>query len=139
MNRKTRTEILIKSPNNIAEKLVKSIEGRYNSTKISDPSNGLVMIKVRESAKKQLFYLGEVIVTEAKVMINDSIGKGIVIGDNEDLAVNLAIIDGCYMENIPETKLWDEMLVKESKEILKNDIRKEKEVLKTKVNFESMI
>lgn len=139
MNRKKRTEILIKSPNNIAEKLVKTIYGKYNIQNILKPENGLVMIKVRESAKKQLFYLGEVIVTEAKVKINDSIGKGIVIGDNESLAVNLAIIDGCYMENIPEIKLWDELLIKENEEILKNDIKKEKEVLKTKVNFESMI
>lgn len=139
MNRRKRTEILIKSKNNTAESLVKSIETKYDLRKITDPNNGLVMIKVRESAKKQLFYLGEVIVTEAKVQINNSIGKGIVIGDNENLARNLAIIDACYMENIPETKLWDEILIEENEEILKDEIKNEKEVLKTKVNFESMV
>ncbi len=51
------------------------------------------MIKMRETAKRELFYLGEVLVTEAKVSINGTLGMGIVVGDNEELALNLAIID----------------------------------------------
>ena len=38
------------------------------------------MVKVRESAQRTLFYLGEVLITECKVMINGFLGIGMVKG-----------------------------------------------------------
>lgn len=69
MNRKRRTEILIKGSSEIAKKISAEIEEKYIVKIVEEPNYGLVMVKIREGAKKTLFYIGEVLVTEAKVLI----------------------------------------------------------------------
>ena len=121
MNRRKRTEILIRGSKELAKNLAKEIKEKYEIKTIDEPNNGLVMIKMRETAKKQLFYLGEVLVTEAKININGHLGMGIVVGDNEELAVNLAIIDGAYKANLKEIDAWEELLLNEEKLIKKKE------------------
>ena len=96
------------------------------------------MIKMRETAKKSLFYLGEVLVTETKVQINQSFGIGIVVGDEEELSYQLAVIDAAYEANLVETKKWTLLFEEEEKRIQKNRSKQEAAILKTKVNFEMM-
>ena len=138
MNRRKRTEILIRGSKELAEKLAKEIEEKYNIKTIDEPNNGLVMIKMRETAKKQLFYLGEVLVTEAKIQINGYLGMGIVAGDNEELAINLAIIDGAYKANLKETSKWEELLLNEEKIIKEKEYKLSQKILETKVDFTTM-
>ncbi len=138
MNRRRRTEILIRGSKELAEKLAKEIEQKYDIKTIDEPNNGLVMIKMRETAKKQLFYLGEVLVTEAKININGHLGMGIVVGDNEELAVNLAIIDGAYKANLKEIDAWEELLLNEEKLIKKKEDKLSQKILETKVDFTTM-
>ena len=66
MDRKRRTRILIEGPSGLAQKLSEEIEGKYDIKTIEEPNSGLVMLKMRENSKRALFYLGEVIVVEAK-------------------------------------------------------------------------
>ena len=120
MNRRKRTEILIRGSKELAKNLAKEIKEKYEIKTIDEPNNGLVMIKMRETAKKQLFYLGEVLVTEAKIQINGHLGMGIVAGDEEELAINLAIIDGAYKADLKETSKWEELLLNEEKIIIRN-------------------
>lgn len=138
MKRKRRTEILIRSKNNLAKMLSDEINNKYNVEIIEDPNHGLVMIKKRDTAKKELFYLGEVLVTETKVAINGKIGLGIVIGDNEELSKDLAIIDAAYNSNLQEVGSWENKLINEEKKInaYKNEITKR--IMKTKVDFKTM-
>lgn len=138
MNRRKRTEILIRGTKELAEKLAKEIEEKYDIKIIDEPNNGLVMIKMRETAKKQLFYLGEVLVTEAKIHINGYLGMGIVVGDNEELAVNLAIIDGAYKANLKEVDAWKELLLNEEKLIKEKEEKLSQKILETKVDFTTM-
>lgn len=138
MNRRKRTEILIRGSKELAEKLAKEIEEKYDIKTIDEPNNGLVMIKMRETAKKQLFYLGEVLVTEAKIQINGHLGMGIVAGDNEELAINLAIIDGAYKANLKETSKWEELLLNEEKNIKEKEYKLSQKILETKVDFTTM-
>ncbi|MBE6071471.1 MAG: phosphonate C-P lyase system protein PhnG [Clostridium butyricum] len=138
MNRRRRTEILIRGSKELAEKLAKKIEEKYDIRTIDEPNNGLVMIKMRETAKKQLFYLGEVLVTEAKININGHLGMGIVVGDNEELAVNLAIIDGAYKANLKEIDAWEELLLNEEKLIKEKEDKLSQKILETKVDFTTM-
>ena len=77
MIRKKRTEILIKGSAEVSVKLAQDILTVYDIKTIEETNNSLVMVKVRESAKRSLFYLGEVLITECKVMINGSLGIGI--------------------------------------------------------------
>ena len=138
MNRRKRTEILIRGSKELAKNLAKEIKEKYEIKTIDEPNNGLVMIKMRETAKKQLFYLGEVLVTEAKIQINGHLGMGIVAGDNEELAINLAIIDGAYKANLKETSKWEELLLNEEKNIKEKEYKLSQKILETKVDFTTM-
>ncbi len=138
MNRRRRTEILIRGNKCLAKKLAEDIKNKYEVKSIEDPNNGLVMIKMRETAKRELFYLGEVLVTEAKVYVNGSLGLGIVAGDEYKLANNLAIIDGAYKGNLEEIREWEELLLKEEELIKEKEKIETKKILETKVDFSTM-
>lgn len=138
MNRRERTRILIESRNNISKKIADEIRQNYEVNIIQEPENGLTMIKVRETAKKQLFYLGEVIIIEAKCSIDGVIGVGIVANDDEDLVLNLAIIDAAYNKEIKEIDKYDRMLEEEKINIDKYQEEINQEILQTKVDFTTM-
>lgn len=138
MNRKRRTEILIRGRRKLSEKLSEEIKNKYEIKNVQDPENGLVMIKMRETAKKQLFYLGEVLVTEAKVSINGNLGLGIVNGDEEKLAYDLAVIDAAYNAELNETKMWDDLLIAEEQMINELERKESAKIMETKVDFTTM-
>ncbi|MBU5487723.1 phosphonate C-P lyase system protein PhnG [Clostridium sp. MSJ-8] len=138
MNRRERTRILIESKNNVAQKIADDIRQNYEINIIQEPENGLTMVKVRETAKKQLFYLGEVIIIEAKCSIDGVIGIGIVANDDEDLVLNLAIIDAAYNKEIKEIDKYDRMLEEEKINIDKYQEEINQEILQTKVDFTTM-
>lgn len=138
MERKRRTEILIRGNREISKKLVEEIKEKYDIKNFQEPNHGLVMIKMRETSMKQLFYLGEVLVSEAKVYVNGELGLGIVAGDNLELANDLAIIDGAYKGELKETKGWEDILLNEEFEINRREKEKEAKILETKVDFSTM-
>ncbi|AGK98330.1 phosphonate C-P lyase system protein PhnG [Clostridium pasteurianum] len=138
MRRRRRTEILIKGSSEIAKNMFKEIEKNYEIKTIEEPDSALVMIKMRESSKNSLFYLGEVLVTEAKVQINEAFGIGIVRGNKPEFAYWLAVIDAAYNLELKETGSWEKILVEEEKRIKTEEALNDSKILKTKVNFESM-
>lgn len=138
MNRRKRTEILINGSRNLAKALTREIEHNYDIQILSEPQHALTMIKMRETAKNSLFYLGEVLVTETKVQINNQLGIGIVVGNEEALSYELAVIDAAYQGDLKETVNWKLLLEEEEKRILENKEKREQAILKTKVNFEMM-
>ncbi|WP_080876070.1 phosphonate C-P lyase system protein PhnG [Oceanobacillus timonensis] len=138
MKRKRRTEILIQSDTDFAESLANQIKQTYSYKEIVAPQYGLTMVKMRESAKKSLFYIGEVLVTEAKVELNEQIGIGIIQGMHDDLALNLAIIDAAYNASLPETLSWKDALVAAEADIKRKKAKQQAELMETKVSFETM-
>lgn len=138
MKRRDRTEILIKGNVDLSRKLCKEIESKYEIKKIEEPNYGLTMLKMRESAKKSLFYIGEVLVTEAKVYVNGVVGIGIVTGDKEELAYNLAVIDGAFNAMVPEVEVWKSLLIEEKKKIQESELIEDRKIMKTKVDFTTM-
>lgn len=138
MKRRRRTEILIQGKTNLANQFAEQIINHYTVREISPPEYGLTMLKMRETARNSLYYMGEVFMTEAKVEINQQIGIGMVIGMEDDLAKNLAIIDAAYKGELPETKRWEEPLLEEEQKIYEAKVKKQQEILKTKVDFDTM-
>ncbi|WP_199617695.1 phosphonate C-P lyase system protein PhnG [Paenibacillus alkalitolerans] len=138
MRRKRRTEILINGSREIPARLAQQIIGRYEVKTIERPNNGLVMIKARETAKKSLFYFGEVFVTECKVQIGGAVGLGIVKGHEPELAYQLAVIDAAYQAGLDETKRWQEELTAEEHAIEQKRKARQRKIMQTKVNFETM-
>lgn len=138
MKRRNRTEILIQEKGHLAKTLAETITAAYECREITAPKYGMTMIKMRETAKNSLFYMGEVLVTEAKVEIGNRIGIGIVAGMEVELAKHLAIIDAAYKADLPETILWEPQLITAGDEIRKEKARRQAELIGTKVNFETM-
>ncbi|WP_289142861.1 phosphonate C-P lyase system protein PhnG [uncultured Brevibacillus sp.] len=138
MKRKRRTEILINGSKELAAQLADEIIHHYDVETIEEPNNGLVMVKVRETAKKSMFYMGEVFVTECKVQINGSIGLGIVKSHDHELAYQLAVIDAAYNVGLQETSEWTSRLLGEEERIVEQRKTAQSKVLKTKVSFETM-
>ena len=138
MKRRQRTEILIQGDSQLAQQFAESIMDTYECREILAPQYGLTMIKMRETAKNSLFYIGEVLITEAKVEINNRIGIGIVVGMKDELAKHLAIIDAAYKADLPETTTWEVQLIEAEKQITKELAKKQAELFETKVSFETM-
>jgi len=138
MNRRKRTEILINGTRNISEKIASSIEMKYDINILAEPQEALVMVKMRETAKKSLFYLGEVLITETKVQLNQQTGIGLIVGHDMELSYWLAVIDAAYQANIPEINAWESELLAEEANIIEERKRKQARILKTRVNFETM-
>ncbi|AEB29208.1 putative phosphonate metabolism protein [Carnobacterium sp. 17-4] len=138
MNRKRRTRILIDFGKEESLKLAEIIENNYPIEMISEPSEALTMIKVRESAKNSLFYLGEVLITETKVRIEGKVGIGIVKGHETKFSRALAIIDAAYSAELPETAEWFRIL-KDIETTGEEAVgEKQRQLAQTKVNFETM-
>lgn len=138
MKRKRRTEILVHSSSELPTALAEEILNQYEVKVVEEPNGGLVMVKTRESAKKSLFYIGEVFVTECKVHIGDYIGVGVIAGHEETRAFDLAVIDAAYNAGLKETERWQDLLLQEEAFIEKERAARMAQVLKTKVNFETM-
>ena len=138
MKRRKRTEILIQGDGHLAQELAAGIEGKYECREVAAPQQGMIMVKMRESAKNSLFYIGEVLITEAKVEIAGKIGTGLLIGLDEQRARNLAIIDAAYRAQLPETAEWEPQLLKEEQQIYEAKAQQQAELFETKVSFETM-
>lgn len=138
MNRKKRTEILIRGSADVAGKLAREILHKYEVTTVEKSNNGMVMVKVRESARRSLFYLGEVLITECKVMVNGCLGIGMVKGHEPELAYSLAVVDAACNADLPETKAWDDILLREQSRANQEYAASIQKILKTKVNFDTM-
>lgn len=138
MNRVKRTKYLIEIGQTEALSLANDIISKYTVEEIQPPTLGLTMIKMRESAKQSLFYIGEVLVTETKVKIGKSFGIGIVTKENEALSRALAVIDAAYKEQLPETEKWHEILCELEKQWDAKANELKCSIERTKVNFETM-
>lgn len=138
MNRKRRTRILIDFGKIEILWMAEMIEKSYPIEMISEPSEALTMIKMRESAKNTLFYVGEVLITESKVRINGKVGIGIVKGHEAILSRALAVIDAALSAELPETAAWLSVLEDLERSGEEAIERKQRSLAKTKVNFETM-
>lgn len=96
------------------------------------------MTSMRETARKSRFYLGELFVTEAKVQVGDQIGLGVIAGDDDRAAYELAVIDAAFNASLPETERWRKRLEHESRVIAQRALEEERRVLETRVSFQTM-
>lgn len=138
MTRKRRTEILIRGPEALGREMAEVIRENYPVVVVDEPNEGLVMIRVREGAQDTIFNMGEVLVTEARVQIQQHIGRGIVRGHEGARALDLAVIDAATGLDLPETTDWDARLEEAEAAIRAERSTHAREILRTRVNFRSM-
>ena len=140
MRRRERTRILVDGDHALARRMAAEVEASIPVKVLDDPREGLVMVKVRESAKRQQFYLGEALMTSCRVKLGDTQGLGIVMGDDRQLAYDLAVVDAAFAlqdEGFDRSK-WEEELRAESLRIDAERAREQAITDKTRVNFSTM-
>lgn len=93
------------------------------------------MIKMREPVKNSLFYLGETIITEAVVQLEDTVGTAVTMGDDFEKALHMAIIDAAENKGV----FVHEDLLLEWEQAQRQKMEQENALFqKTKVDFHSM-
>ena len=104
------------------------------------PREELVMVKVRESARNSLFYLGEALMCSCRVRIADAMGFGYVLGSKRNAAYNLALIDAAFSsgEEFERMPKWEERIEKEAKRQRDKQAKNRALIERTRVDFSTM-
>lgn len=135
MEKKRLSKILAKTDRKILKQMAKEIEKQYQVIVIKEPEKVLTMIKMREPVKESLFYLGEVMVSEAIVELDGTRGMAVVMGDDFEKVLHMAVIDAACNKGV---FTQSDTLLKLEKKQLKAMEKENAMFMKTKVNFSSM-
>ncbi|MFT3952321.1 MAG: phosphonate C-P lyase system protein PhnG [Oscillospiraceae bacterium] len=135
MDKKRLFRIMAKAERGVILALAEKISRSYAVVVVKEPSKTLAMIKLREPVKSGLFYIGEVIVTEAVVELAGTKGIAVNMGDDFEKTLGMAVIDaacnkGIFADEPALLALEAEQLAYAEKENAMH--------LKTMVNFNSM-
>lgn len=132
------TRVLINLELEKLEELTAEISAKYEIELLKPASTSLVMMGSRDSVQLLPFYLGEVLISQCTVEVNENIGYGYIMGEELEKVYHLAAIDAVWQREAELTaKIKDKLL--ETKEKLAKQEKKDYAILsKTKVNFESM-
>jgi alpha-D-ribose 1-methylphosphonate 5-triphosphate synthase subunit PhnG len=98
----------------------------------------LVLATVRESARRSLFHLGEVLVTEAKVRVAGVPGLGLIQGRDPEAALDLATIDAAWSARLPMVPEWIVRLEAEEAALEARLDREQASLATTRVEFETL-
>jgi len=138
VTRKRRTRVLVLSEPALRAGLADEVRALATVEVTSEPRVGLVLATVRESARRSLFHLGEVLVTEAKVRVAGFSGLGLVRGRDRVAALELALIDAAWVASLPFVATWTARL-EAAERVLEARLDREQAALAaTRVEFETL-
>jgi alpha-D-ribose 1-methylphosphonate 5-triphosphate synthase subunit PhnG len=142
MTRRARTEIIAKAELSTVSRMADQVRAAHEVRVIQAPQRAMVMVKFRETGRNGLFYLGELLVTEAKASIGSALGLGIVQDDDEEAAekraADAAVIDAAYAAALPETASWSEILDREAARLRGEEDAELGRIARSRVRFETM-
>jgi alpha-D-ribose 1-methylphosphonate 5-triphosphate synthase subunit PhnG len=142
VTRRRRTEIIARARPEFARGLAETVRGRPDLRIIQEPQAVLVMVKQRESGRNGLFYLGELLVTEARVAIGDQLGLGLIQDDDPDRAaaraLDAACIDAAWAAGLSQVAAWLPLLESEAALQAADAAREAGRVAQSRVSFETM-
>lgn len=135
MEKRRLFRILAKAEEKVVEQYANEIKNGHEVVIIKKPEKSLAMIKMREPVKESLFYLGEVMITEAVVELEGKKGIAVMMGDAYERVLDMAVIDAAI--NADVFTHMEELLVLE-KEQREQEEKENAMFMKTKVDFHSM-
>lgn len=135
MEKRRLFKILAKADRTIVINMADKIKENNEVVVVKEPEKALTMIKMREPVQETLFYLGEVIITEATVSVNGTNGTAVTMGDDFDKTLSMAIIDAA---SNAEVFLEEGTLLELEKEQISIEEKENAMFMKTMVNFNSM-
>lgn len=140
MERKTRTRILVEGDRDVLDQLAREVEQKHDVALVKEPTEELVMLRVRESAQRSQFYLGEALMSSCVVRIGGTYGYGMVMGEDHDKAFDLAVVDAAYTFDPAacEEAGWNALLVQSDERLQAKKRMRNEVLLKTQVDFSTM-
>lgn len=93
MEKRRISKILARAGKEEVKRLAGEIKEKYSPVIVKSPEKSLAMIRMREPVQESLFYLGEVIVSEAIVDLDGAKGVAVIMGDDFDKVLDMAVID----------------------------------------------
>ena len=135
MEKKRLFRILSRAERSDVIRLGQELQQQYSVTIVKKPEKSLTMIRMREPVKKSLFYLGEAIITEAVVTLEDTVGTAVTMGDDFEKTLYMAVIDAAENRGV----FARNDLLLEWEQAQQRRIAQENAMFqKTKVDFHSM-
>ncbi|MCL1913389.1 MAG: phosphonate C-P lyase system protein PhnG [Eubacteriaceae bacterium] len=135
MDKRRLTKVLARADRNEIAALSANVQKSHRPIIVKEPAKTLTMIKLRDPVKQGMFYIGEVIVCEAVVEIDSVQGAAVLMGDDLEKVLGMAIIDAAVNLEVFEDLEKLEGLEKEQDNRVKQEYAM---TLNTMVNFESM-
>lgn len=138
MTRKRRTRVLVLGDPGLRHALAAEVLATSPVEEIQKPRLGLLLTTVRESARRSLFHLGEVLVTEAKARLGDAPGLGLIQGRDTQAAWDLAVIDAAFAAQLPITQAWLPRLEVAERDLEARLDQEQRALAATRVEFETL-
>lgn len=138
MTKKEISAILSRANGDEVGNIASLLSDQYHIEILKEPQKTLVMVKVRESIGRSLFYLGEILATECMVKVDGKKGCSVMAGDDFEKVLSAAIIDAALNAQVTESgEIMQEI---EKLQILQEAVRakRNREIRKSKVNFNVM-
>ncbi len=135
MEKRRLSRILARAGKEQVRQLADEIKSAYSPVIVKAPEKSLTMIRMREPVQESLFYLGEVIVSEAIVDLEGAKGIAVLMGDDFDKVLDMAVIDAACNKGVFQRYDVLEQLEKEQTHRLE---RENAMFMQTMVNFQSM-
>lgn len=132
--------MLIEGNPSIAQEIAADIEAAYEVEVLDEPHEELVMVKVRESARNSVFYLGEALICSCRVRLAHTMGFGFVLGNKRNAAYNLALIDAAFSSGQDHERAasWEQKIEQEAKRLAEKQRKEQALVDRTRVEFATM-
>lgn len=109
---------------------------------LKEPKMGLVMMRSRDTVAQEIFNLGEVLVSDCTVFVDNQPGYGVVMGNQPERAEAMAIIDAVFRirggklkDLINNMQIWIE---EQSGLQQREQLSEFNHINRSKVNFEIM-
>jgi len=138
VKRARRSRILIDGSGELLKRISQDIEEHYSIKTVDPPEEGTVMVKMKDAAQNTPFYLGEVLITETRVLVEGALGLGIIKGHHPKKAYRLALIDGAFRKNLDRKDLWISWLEEEERVVEAQKELFQARMSRTKVDFSTM-
>ncbi|MFE3280713.1 phosphonate C-P lyase system protein PhnG [Nocardia sp. NPDC059239] len=110
----------------------------YAAAKLQGPQLGTVLFQVREPIEHRRFYLGDVLVTEARVRIADNEGWAMRLGDDPEATVAAAVCDAALQFENPHHPRLVALCASTDREIRARRQGELDEIEETAVKFEEL-
>ena len=135
MEKRRISRILARADGAAVKRLADEIKAVQSPVIVKAPEKSLAMIRMREPVQESLFYLGEVIVCEAIVDLAGKKGVAVLMGDDFDKVLDMAVIDAAC--NAGVFAAYDELEALEREQKLAQE-KESAMFLQTMVSFRSM-